>query len=256
MVYRWLGLALLLAFHAHAQTPNLQEIIAKSAAIQKRDFEAADHYNWKERDKTPEGSKAYQVTMIEGTPYYRLIAENGQPLPHDREREELKKEQQEIQKRRSESSDARRERIAKHQRERIRDNNMLNQLTQAFNFSFIGSRKAHGFDVWVLKATPRPGYEPPNRDARVLTGMEGELWIDQKTCEWVHVHAVVMHPVSIEGFLAQVEPGTRFELQRAPMAGGTWQPAHFAMRSHARVLMMFHHNSEEDDTYFDYEPAK
>jgi len=37
----------------------------------------------------------------------------------------------------------------------------------------------------VLKATPRPGYEPPNNEAKVLTGMEGKLWIDEKTFQWV-----------------------------------------------------------------------
>jgi hypothetical protein len=256
MIYRWLAVALWCCAQLHAQTPDLQQIIAKSVAANKRDFEAGDRYNWRERDKTPEGSKTSQVTMIEGTPYYRLIAENSHPLSPERQQQELKKEQQEIQKRRSESPEARRERIAKYKRERTRDNNMINQLTQAFNFSLVGTKNVRGFDVWVLKATPRPGYEPPNRDARVLTGMEGELWIDQKTCEWVHVRAVVVHPVSIEGFLAQVQPGTQFELQRAPIGNGIWQPVHFAMRAHARVLMMFHHSSEEEETYWDYEPAK
>jgi hypothetical protein len=92
-------------------------------------------------------------------------------------------------------------------------------------------------------------------DAQVLTGMEGELWIDQKSYQWVHVHASVTHPVSIEGFLARVVPGTEFDLQNAPVPGGTWQPSHFSMKSKAKILLMFGHNSEEDDTYWDYHPT-
>ncbi len=107
--------------------------------------------------------------------------------------------------------------------------------------------------MWMLKATPRPGYNPPNMETQVLPGMEGELWIDQKTYNWVKVTAHVIHPVSIEGFLAEVEPGTRFELEKSPVGGGIWQITHFSMHSQAKVLHLFGRSSQEDDTYFDYQ---
>ena len=59
-----------------------------------------------------------------------------------------------------------------------------------------------------------PRYEPPNNEAKVLTGMEGMLWIDKTTFQWVKVEATVIQPVSIAGFLAQVQPGTCFELEK------------------------------------------
>jgi hypothetical protein len=83
--------------------------------------------------------------------------------------------------------------------------------------------------------------------------MQGELWIDQKSYQWVKVTAQVMEPVSIEGFLARVEPGTRFELEMSPVEGGTWQSTHFSMKSEAKVLGVFNHNSQQDSTYFDYQ---
>lgn len=46
------------------------------------------------------------------------------------------------------------------------------------------------------------------------------------------VEATVIHPVSIEGFLAQVEPGTQFKLEKMPVADGIWLPKHFV--SHVR----------------------
>ncbi len=238
-----------------AQQPSVKEIILKSVEANKRDFDATPNFNWKERDRTPQGFKSYQVTMIEGTPYYRLIALNGKPLSPQQEAQEIQKQNHETEKRRSESPEARHARIAKYQKDRTRDNNMMNQLTIAFNFTLVGSRKVRGFDVWVLKATPRPDYQPPNLDARVLCGMEGEMWIDQKDFHWVHVHAVVIRPVSIEGFLAQVEPGTQFDLQKEPVAPGIWEPVHYSMRAHAKVLMLFNHNSSEDETYWDYQPV-
>jgi hypothetical protein len=106
----------------------------------------------------------------------------------------------------------------------------------------------------VLAATPRPGYNPPNMASQVLPGMKGRLWIDQKTFQWVKVTAQVIQPVTIDGFLAKVEPGTEFELEKAPIPGGTWQASHFSMKSEAKVLMMFSHDSSEDDTFSDYKP--
>jgi hypothetical protein len=247
-------LLLFSAWRLGAQQPSIEEIIHNSVLANNRDFNANANFNWKERDRTPQGSKTYQVTIIEGTPYYRLIALNNKPLPSAQEAQEMQKQQQQVEKRRAESPDERRARIAKFQKQRTRDNNMMSQLTEAFNFSMLGAKKVRGFEVWVLKATPKPSYRPPNLDTQVLTGMQGELWIDQKTSEWVHVHAVVIQPVNIEGFLAQVEPGTQFDLQKSPVANGIWQPSHYSMRAHAKVLMLFNHNSEEDETYWDYQP--
>jgi hypothetical protein len=72
----------------------------------------------------------------------------------------------------------------------------------------------------------------------------------------VKVEAEVMHPVSIKGFLADVEPGTYFELEKIPVAPGIWLAKHFSMRSHAKVLMLIPKNGEEDDTYFNYHKAQ
>jgi hypothetical protein len=195
------------------------------------------------------------VTFFEGTPYQRLIAVNGKPLSAQQNAEEQKKQEQATAQRRSESSEDRQKRIEKYQKDRNRDNQMMDQLTKAFNFSLEGQRKVRGFTVWTLKATPKPGYNPPNMETQVLPGMEGELWIDQKTYNWVRVTAHVIHPVSIEGFLAQVQPGTRFELEKSPVGNGVWQPTHYSMRANAKVLHMFSHNSFDDETYFDYQPA-
>jgi hypothetical protein len=124
-------------------------------------------------------------------------------------------------------------------------------MVKAFNFEVVGETKMDGHRVYALKATPRRGYRPPNMETQALTAMEGKLWIDKDSFQWVKVEAEVMHPVSIEGFLAQVEPGTRFELEKEPVAPGVWLPSHFSMRSHAKILFLIPHRGQEDDTYSD-----
>lgn len=128
----------------------------------------------------------------------------------------------------------------------------MEQMVKAFDFKKIGESRLDGHNVYILQATPRPGYKPPNMAAQALTGMQGTLWIDKDTFQWVKVEAKVTHPVTIEGFLAEVEPGTYFELEKAPVAPGVWLPKHFSMRSHAKVLYLIPHQDEEDDHFFNY----
>lgn len=234
-------------------TADVQTIIQKSVAANEADFKAAPEYSYRERDRTADGTKTYDVLMIEGSPYQRLIAVNGKPLAKDESAKEQQKLQQAKAERRNESKDKRQERIAKYEKDRRRDHEMMQQLTKAFQFQLIGQRKLRSFNVYMLRATPRPGYKPPNMETQVLPGMQGELWIDSASYQWVKVTARVIHPVSIEGFLAQVEPGTQFELEKMPVGNGIWLAKHFAMKSHAKVLYMFNRASQEDDTFYDYQ---
>jgi hypothetical protein len=232
---------------------EVQEIIQKSVEANQRDFDAEPHYTYKETDRSGASTKTYQVLMIEGSTYNRPIAVNGIPLSPQQSQDEARKLQQVTAQRRAESPADRQKRIAKYQEDRRRDNQMTQQLTLAFTFKLIGEHKISGFDVYVLRATPKPGYQPPNMASQVLPGMNGELWIDEQTYNWVKVTAKVIHEISIEGFLAQVEPGTHFELEKRPVGDGIWMPTHFAMYSIAKVLFFFGHNTQENETFWDYQ---
>ena len=233
--------------------PDVETIIQKSVEANETDFKAAPHFNYREEDRDGPNSKTYQVYMIDGSPYQRLIAVNGEPLPKEQSAQEEKKLDQEKAQRRAESGGDRKSRIAKYEKGRQRDHQMMQQLTKAFDFKLLGTRKLQSREVYLLKATPEPGYDPPTMETQVLPGMEGQLWIDTETYQWVKVTAKVIRPVSIEGFLAEVQPGTRFELEKMPVGNGIWQPKHFTMKSHAKVLYLFSRRSQADETYSDYE---
>jgi hypothetical protein len=230
-------------------------IIQRSVEANNRDLAAAPQFDWTERDRNKDGDKTYAVTMLFGSPYNRLIAIDGHPLDPEKQAEEQKKFEQEKADREHESPDKRAERIAKYEKDQKRDHTTLQQLAAAFDFKLLGQRTLMGHRVYVLSATPRKGYQPPDRDSQVLPGMEGKLWIDRKTFQWVRVEAEVKHPVRIEGFLAEVEPGTRFELEKTPVTKDIWLAKHFSMRAKAKVMMLVPHKSQEDDTYSNYHKA-
>jgi hypothetical protein len=231
---------------------NVTAIIQKSVAANDRDWDADPEFDYNETDRDGNGTKTYQVTTQYGTPYERLVAINGKELSGSQKQQEQRKFDKAMAQRRAESPREKAARIAKFKAERRRDHAMLAQLTKAFDFTPQGEQQLGKFRVYVLKATPRPGYRPPDRDSRVLTGMEGTLWIDKNTYQWVKVEAHVMHPVSIAGFVAKVEPGTRFELEKAPVEGDIWLSKHFTMTASAKVMYLVSHHSQEDDTYFNY----
>jgi hypothetical protein len=246
-----MGVILLRPYPADGQE-DAASIIQRSTEANKRDWAAAPEFDNSERDRNKDGDKTYAVTMLYGSPYERLIALNGRSLSDSRQKDEQKKYEKAYAERKHESAHQRSQRIAKYQAERERDHTLMQQMTAGFDFRLVGKQSLDGYNVYVLKATPRRGYKPPNRDSQVLTGMEGTLWIDQSTFQWVKVEAHVIHPVRIEGFLAEVEPGTQFEVEKRPVAGDIWLASHYSMKSNAKIMLLFSHRGQEEESFFNY----
>jgi hypothetical protein len=243
---------------APKQNINVEDIINRSSAAMERDWKAAPSFTYIERDvQTKRGGrkvvKTYQVLMMEGSTYNKLIAVNDQPLSKAQQEQEEHKLQAEIEKRKHESPGVRAKRIARYEKERREDHAMIAEMTKAFNFQPVGTATIDGHDCWVFDAAPKPGYQPKMRDAKVLTGMRGKLWVDQQHYQWVKVEGEVVHPVSY-GVLAKVNPGTRFELEQAPVTADLWMPKHFSVKVNARALGFINENSTDDETYQNYQP--
>ena len=240
-------------------SPNPREIVRKSVEAIQEDWAEAPHYTYLERDvdskkDNPAMAKTYRVLMIDGSPYNQVTAINDRPLSPEEKAAEQRKLQHEIAKRHDESDRERRRRMAKYVRERERNHEMLKEMVSAFEFHLAGQAQVDGHACWVLDATPKPGYEPVDHEGRVLKGMQGELWVDKATYQWVKVHAEVTRPVNFYGFLAKVGPGTEFDLEQEPVANGIWMPKAFHVQVRASALGFISENSNEHDTYRDYQP--
>jgi len=237
------------------QYPSADDIVRRSLANTNTDWNAAPQYDYTERDIITEHGartvKSWQVTMIEGSTYNKLIAIDGHPLSVDQTAAEDRKFQQEIEKRRHESPSARQKRVAQYQKERRQDRALLTEMVKAFTFTLAGEDTVNGRRCFVLDATPKPGYRPPTRDTQVLRGMRGKMWVDADQYQWVKVHAEVFRPVTFGLFIANVRPGTQFTLEEKPVQGNLWLPSHFSMQVNARILIVSR-NSADDETYSNY----
>lgn len=193
--------------------------------------------------------------MIDGSPYNQLIAVNNEPLNHTQQQAERAKLDREIAARRNESPSDRRARIDRFRQERSDEHLLMQQMAVAFNFERIGDERVQGVECYRFKATPKPDYIPPVQKARVLKGMNGQMWIDKQQYHWVKVQAEVTEPVSFGFFIAKVNPGTRFELQQAEF-GQYWLPKYFIQTVRASVLGLYGYRSQEETFYSDYRQLK
>lgn len=235
---------------------DVKLVLQRSAEMIRKYEGAAPEYDYLETDKHADGrTKTFQELMILGSRYERLVAVNGIPLSPPQEAQEQRKLEATIARRRNESQEERVQRLAKEEEIRKRNYALIEQIPAGFDFAYVGQQQLAGRDVYVLKATPKVGYRPVNRETQVLEGMQGQLWIDKETYNWVKVEAECIRPVSIVGYLARVEPGTRFELEMRPLSDGVWMPSHFAMKARAKVFFFFNHESSDDESYSEYHKA-
>ena len=239
-----------------AQSLDAEDIVRRSVELTKKDWKQTPDYDYFERDQEPGHTKTYEVSMILGSRYRRLVEIDGKPLPPDLAARQEELLQQTRTDREHESPQQRQTRVDRYKKETEQHDLFLNQLLKAFDFTLAGEQKMDSRTVYVVKAHPRRDYHPPNTRAKALTGMEGTLWIDATDYRWARVEAEVKHAVSIEGFFARVEPGTRFVLEQRPADGGIWLPSHFTMRTRAKVFLLFSHNEQEDSGYYGYHKAR
>jgi len=130
----------------------------------------------------------------------------------------------------------------------------MSEMAKAFQYKLLGNETLNGHKCYVIEATPKPGYAPPNRETKVLTGMRGKMWIDAAEFQWVKVHAEVFRPVAFGLFIARVHPGTEFTLENGPVGNGLWLPSHFSTTVKSTIMGVFSHNSSDDEVYSDYRP--
>lgn len=236
---------------------DINAIVQRSARVTEADRENSSEYEFSETDwETDNSHKTFAVHMLYGSPYRQLIAIDGKPLPQDQRQEEERKLREETSRRAHETPDQRAQRIDEYTKEKTRDRHFIEEFVSAFHFELKGEKKLDQRDVYVVEAVPRPDFHPTDRDSKVLTGMRGTLYIDKQTDQWVRAEAEVTHPVSMLGFIATVEPGTRFVLEKMPMKDDVWLPRHFSMSAKADIFSLIPHHKHEDVTYFNYHKAR
>jgi hypothetical protein len=251
---RWL-FALLYATAAFAQNVremDAREIIAKSVQRDYLNFERLQDYTYTQRnqertlDKQGRVQKTetetYDVLILGGHDYEKLIARDDKPLPEKEARKEQDKMDKEIA-RREHESDAEKAKLEKERRERRK---FLNEVPDAFNFTLVGVEQVSGKPAWVISAEPKPGYQAKERLAKIVEHLRGKVWIDQAEYQWVKVEAQAAGALSFGFGLLKIEPGAALRFEQTRVNDDVWLPASASIHADARAAFLKHIRSEVD----------
>jgi len=254
----WLALP---AFPAAAQ-PDPYELVECSLRADDRNWERLHDYEWVEwvrkvdfdKHGRPKKTdvKAFQVLQIEGTPYRRLISRFDKPLSPEEEESERIKLKRAIAERRAETPKQRARRIREYEKRNRRIREPMKEIAEAFRFELEGEDEAGRRRVWVIRAWPRPGYRPRSSRAKLFTGLEGRLYIDQQTCNWVRAEAELVKDLWFGLFLVRMYRGGTVLVENAPVDGDFWAPVRLRYRVKLRIGFFKLLHFEQEIRFRDY----
>jgi hypothetical protein len=197
-------------------------------------------------------STTSEVLEIYGEQVERRIAKDDKPLPEPEAKKEEEKIQKIIDKRKNESEDERRKRLEKEEKAREEDRKFVLEVADAFNFRLVGSEVVDGFDTWVLDAEPRPGFEPKQRESKLLTKCKGRLWIEKREAQLVKLDITAIDTLTYGFIVARVHKGTHFVLEQTKINDEVWLPKHVVVHVDARVALLKNFDEDMDIAYRDY----
>ena len=197
-------------------------------------------------------SRTSEVLEIYGEQVERLTAKDDKPLSAGEAKKEDDKIQKIIDKRKNESDEGRRKRLEHEEKEREEDRKFVLEVADAFNFRLIGSEAIDGRDAWVIEGEPRPGYEPKERNAKMLSKFKGRVWIDKADSQWVKLDVTAIDTLSIGFVLARIHKGTNFVVELTRVNDEVWLPKRVQVHLDARVALFKSYDEDIELTYRDY----
>jgi hypothetical protein len=183
--------------------------------------------------------KTYDITMLEGSGYKRLVSRDDKPLsPADQKKEDeaLRRSNEQ---RRKETEAERNRRIAEWERKRRQERAELGELPDAFNLRIEREDQFAGRAVWVVAGTPKPGYQPKTETARkFFSKMNCRFWIDKQDYSWLRAELITLDTISRGGVLVRIGKGGRIVVEQTRLNDEVWLPKLVEVAADARVLLV------------------
>jgi len=232
-------------------------IVRTSIAATEHSWEARSHYTYTERDENrrldargqvkSDDVDVSRIILVNSARFERLLEHNGHPPST----EEQRKQDEGLEKLKHETSDERAARLRKDQENK----SFLEEMPSAFDFQLVGEEIADGRSVYVLQATPHPGYYAHGKYGKMFSKVEGKLWIDKQDFGWIKVDGRVTQSFSMGLFVARVQRDSHIILEQISVGDGVWVPKRLEVRASARILFLKSVDIERILTYSDYRPT-
>jgi hypothetical protein len=250
----------LLSRLAGAQDP--QEIVRRAIEADSANQQTALAYTFlqrqEERQFDGDGKekqrevRTWDVTLLEGSGYRRLVARDDKPLPPEEQQKEEEKLRQSVEDRRKETAEQREHRLAEWRRRQDRFHGPLKELPNAFNLRLAGQQSVNGTPAWMIDATPKPGYKPTHASAAYFPKIKGRLWIAQADYHWIKVEAETLDTISFGAILFRLAKGAHLVLEQTRIDDEVWVPKHVNVNFNARFVLLKGLRESLDITFTEY----
>ena len=177
-----LACSLLFIAIAHAaEPPNLRQLLQDAQAATREQLRLSARYLGKEDiheyEVKPSGKKTmhrwstYEASVLEGMPYYRLIAINGKPLSKAQEAIQEGQMAREL--------EYRRRTAISERRNKSRYSANMQHIIDYHELSFVGEEPMAGRPTWVIDTKLRDSAPRPEKHEDLMLSGNTRLWIDQ-----------------------------------------------------------------------------
>jgi hypothetical protein len=164
---------------------------------------------------------------------------------------ERRKSDEDLDKLKHETPGERTARLRKDQENR----SFFQEVLLAFDFHLIGEEIVEGRSAYVLHATPHLGYHAHGKYGKMLSRVEGKLWVDKQDFGWIRVDGRVTESFSMGLFVARVQQGSNIVLEQTCVGDAVWVPKRLEVRASARILFLKSLGIDRILTYSDYRPG-
>jgi hypothetical protein len=245
-----------------AGAEDAREIVRRSVDVGDENLKIAGNYTFRERAEAREfdgsgrisktGIETHDVTLVDGSPYRRLLSRDDKPLPGKEERKEQQKLDKIAAERRKETPAQREKRLADHEKKRREERALFREAADAFDFRLAGEDQLEGREQYIIDGTPHPGYKPRSRRAAFFAKVKGRLWIDKRDYHWVKLEVEVIDTVSVGAFLFRLAKGSHLEVEQTRVNDEVWLPKRMEIGGSARVALLKRYRGQVEVTFSDY----
>ncbi len=243
---------------------DAKEIVQRAVQINDRNEEIARTYTYLERQdaRALDGSgrvkdhkiQTWDITLLEGSPYRRLVARDDKPLPPAEQKREEEKLRKSIEDRRKETEEQRSKRIAAAEKRRddLRRGPMK-ELPDAFDFRLAGEEAIDGHAVWVVDATPRRGFKGTTLLSRAMfPKVHGRFWIEKGDYHAMKLEVDALETITVGWLLVRLAKGSHVTIESARVNDEVWLPKRIAVTAGLRTLLLFGARIETQIDYSGY----
>jgi hypothetical protein len=257
---RLLAFTLFLLSMLRAQDPV--EIVRRATELDRRNTEISRSYTYLERHEQREldvhgnnkkvESTTFDVTVLEGSPYRRVIARSDKPLSAKEQQQEEAKLQRSIVERRRETKEQREQRIAEWELRQQKQREPIRELVDAFTFTMAGEETISGAESWVIDAMPKPGYRPKTQSTAFFPKVKFRMWVEKHGYHWVKLDMESLDTIAFGGVLIRLAKGGHLTVENARVNNEVWLPKSAMLKGSIRVALVKVLRGEITYSFSDY----